>query len=236
MNRSHSRWIAPTEVPTRCARNAALIPAAFGDVRVIEAGVGIFLQPSGVLVLFVPVGIAMSTELRVPLAHEEPVRLASPNLSYKANRKHLMHPLSASALDGFLGCAHQGALQLAGVKPEGAADPMLEFVREKGCAHEGDVLSRLEVEEILTSDAFSARARSRSRLMQMLPARTHSPPVGSRTPLALLAPEGQLGRPRRRDPHQTIRALRPPTHSPWSSPLRQPQRNFRTMSSARGCV
>ena len=54
-----------------------------------------------------------------------------------------MHRLSPSRLNDFLGCAHQAALQFAGVPPE-AADPVLELVRTTGFRHEAAVLARLE--------------------------------------------------------------------------------------------
>jgi predicted RecB family nuclease len=52
--------------------------------------------------------------------------------------------LSASRLNDFLGCTHQSALWLAGAPTDGAADPTLELIRQKGFAHEADVLARLE--------------------------------------------------------------------------------------------
>ena len=55
-----------------------------------------------------------------------------------------MPSLSASRLNGFLGCRHQTALWLAGVKPTGKVDATLELVREKGFDHEAQTLARLE--------------------------------------------------------------------------------------------
>jgi predicted RecB family nuclease len=55
-----------------------------------------------------------------------------------------MRSLSASRLNDFLGCPHQAALWLAGVKPEGATDPTLDLIRKKGFAHEADILARLK--------------------------------------------------------------------------------------------
>lgn len=52
--------------------------------------------------------------------------------------------LSASRLNDYLGCAHQAALWLAGVKPEGEADATLELIRAKGFDHEAVVLAHLE--------------------------------------------------------------------------------------------
>src|SRR5258708_23839167 len=52
--------------------------------------------------------------------------------------------LSASRLNDFLGCPHQAALWLAGVKPEGDPDATLKLVRDKGFEHEAAVLARLE--------------------------------------------------------------------------------------------
>ena len=55
-----------------------------------------------------------------------------------------MHPLSASRLNDFLGCPHQAALWLAGIKPEGEVDATLQLIRDKGFEHEAAVLERLE--------------------------------------------------------------------------------------------
>lgn len=55
-----------------------------------------------------------------------------------------MQSLSASRLNDFLGCAHQAALWLAGIKPEGEVDPTLKLVRDKGFEHEAVVLAELE--------------------------------------------------------------------------------------------
>lgn len=55
-----------------------------------------------------------------------------------------MQVLSASRLNDFLGCPHQAALSLAGIKPEGEADATLELIRAKGFEHEAAVLARLE--------------------------------------------------------------------------------------------
>ncbi|MFZ0508514.1 MAG: TM0106 family RecB-like putative nuclease [Methylocella sp.] len=55
-----------------------------------------------------------------------------------------MHPLSASRLNDFLGCPHQAALWLAGIKPGDEEDVTLELIREKGFEHEAAVLARLE--------------------------------------------------------------------------------------------
>jgi predicted RecB family nuclease len=55
-----------------------------------------------------------------------------------------MHPLSPSLLNHFLGCPHQVALSLAGVRAEGDPDATLQLVRDKGHAYEADVLARLE--------------------------------------------------------------------------------------------
>lgn len=56
----------------------------------------------------------------------------------------MTHPLSASRLNDFLGCAHQAALWLSGVAPAGEVDPTLELLRAKGFEHEAQVLTRLE--------------------------------------------------------------------------------------------
>jgi predicted RecB family nuclease len=55
-----------------------------------------------------------------------------------------MHSLSASRLNDFLGCPHQAALWLAGIKPEGEVDATLQLIRDKGFEHEAEVLARLE--------------------------------------------------------------------------------------------
>ena len=55
-----------------------------------------------------------------------------------------MHPLSASRLNDFLGCPHQAALWLAGIKPAEDADATLQLIRDKGFEHEAAVLARLE--------------------------------------------------------------------------------------------
>ncbi|MEJ0060850.1 MAG: TM0106 family RecB-like putative nuclease [Terricaulis sp.] len=54
--------------------------------------------------------------------------------------------LSASRLNKHLGCAHQSALWLAGVKPEPIADSTLDLVRKKGFEHEDKVLATLEAQ------------------------------------------------------------------------------------------
>jgi predicted RecB family nuclease len=58
-----------------------------------------------------------------------------------------MHPLSASRLNDFLGCPHQAALWLAGIKPVEEADATLQLVRDKGFEHEAAVLARLDLAE-----------------------------------------------------------------------------------------
>jgi uncharacterized protein len=55
-----------------------------------------------------------------------------------------MHPLSPSLLNHFLGCPHQVALSLAGVRAEDAPDATLQLIRDKGFAYEAAVLARLE--------------------------------------------------------------------------------------------
>ncbi|WGD53182.1 TM0106 family RecB-like putative nuclease [Bradyrhizobium sp. CB1650] len=55
-----------------------------------------------------------------------------------------MHPLSASRLNDYLGCPHQTALWLAGIKPPEDADATLQLIRDKGFEHEAAVLARLE--------------------------------------------------------------------------------------------
>ena len=52
--------------------------------------------------------------------------------------------LSASRLNDFLGCAHQAALWLDGVKPPEEDNASLELVRDKGFEHEAKVLAALE--------------------------------------------------------------------------------------------
>ena len=52
--------------------------------------------------------------------------------------------LSASRLNDFLGCAHQAALWLEGVKPSGEIDETLGLVRKKGFEHETQILAALE--------------------------------------------------------------------------------------------
>ena len=75
-----------------------------------------------------------------------------------------MHPLSASRLNDFLGCPHQAALWLAGIKPEEEADATLELIRDKGFEHEAAVLARLEklhgpAERIPSEGSLADRAR-----------------------------------------------------------------------------
>ena len=55
-----------------------------------------------------------------------------------------MIPLSASRLNDFLGCPHQAALWLAGIKPGEEVDATLQLIRDKGFEHEAAVLARLE--------------------------------------------------------------------------------------------
>jgi predicted RecB family nuclease len=55
-----------------------------------------------------------------------------------------MHPLSPSLLNHFLGCPHQVALSLAGVRAEDSPDATLQLIRDKGYAYEATVLARLE--------------------------------------------------------------------------------------------
>lgn len=52
--------------------------------------------------------------------------------------------LSASRLNDFLGCPHQAALWLSGIKSEETIDPTLELIRAKGFEHEAVVLAQLE--------------------------------------------------------------------------------------------
>ena len=75
-----------------------------------------------------------------------------------------MHPLSASRLNDFLGCPHQAALWLAGIKPGDEADATLELIRDKGFEHEAAVLARLEklhgpAERIPSDGSLADRAR-----------------------------------------------------------------------------
>ncbi|UGA43034.1 TM0106 family RecB-like putative nuclease [Bradyrhizobium quebecense] len=55
-----------------------------------------------------------------------------------------MPSLSASRLNDYLGCPHQAALWLAGIKPAEDADATLQLIRDKGFEHEAAVLARLE--------------------------------------------------------------------------------------------
>lgn len=55
-----------------------------------------------------------------------------------------MRSLSASRLNDFLGCPHQAALWLAGVKSDDAVDAGIQLIRDKGFEHEAIILSRLE--------------------------------------------------------------------------------------------
>jgi predicted RecB family nuclease len=55
-----------------------------------------------------------------------------------------MKPLSASRLNDYLGCPHQAALWLAGIKADAAPDATVQLVRDKGFEHEAAVLARLE--------------------------------------------------------------------------------------------
>jgi predicted RecB family nuclease len=86
-----------------------------------------------------------------------------------------MRSLSASRLNGFLGCPHQAALWLAGVKPEGPADPTLDLIRKKGFTHEADILARLKTAhgdpaEIPTDVDYAAReARTREAIISKAP-------------------------------------------------------------------
>ena len=75
-----------------------------------------------------------------------------------------MHPLSASRLNDFLGCPHQAALWLAGIKPEEEVDATLQLIRDKGFEHEAAVLARLEklhgpAERIPSDGSLADRAR-----------------------------------------------------------------------------
>jgi uncharacterized protein len=55
-----------------------------------------------------------------------------------------MHQLSASRLNDFLGCRHQAALWLAGIRADENPDATVQLIRAKGFAHEEAVLARLE--------------------------------------------------------------------------------------------
>jgi uncharacterized protein len=73
--------------------------------------------------------------------------------------------LSPSRLNNFLGCRHQSALWLDGIKPDAAVDPTLELVRERGFEHEAVVLKRLEAAHgsavsIPTEGALEERAKA----------------------------------------------------------------------------
>ncbi len=75
-----------------------------------------------------------------------------------------MHPLSASRLNDFLGCPHQAALSLAGIKPGEETDATLQLIRDKGFEHEAAVLARLEklygrAERIPSDGSLAERAR-----------------------------------------------------------------------------
>jgi uncharacterized protein len=75
-----------------------------------------------------------------------------------------MHSLSASRLNDFLGCPHQAALWLAGIKPEGEVDATLQLIRDKGFEHEAAVLAHLEklhgpAESIPPDGSFADRIR-----------------------------------------------------------------------------
>ena len=75
-----------------------------------------------------------------------------------------MRPLSASRLNDFLGCPHQAALWLAGIKPGEEADAALQLIRNKGFEHEAVVLARLEqlhgpAERIPSESSLADRAR-----------------------------------------------------------------------------
>ena len=75
-----------------------------------------------------------------------------------------MHPLSASRLNDFLGCPHQAALWLAGIRAEGEVDAALQLIRDKGFEHEAAVLARLErlhgpAERIPSGGTLADRAR-----------------------------------------------------------------------------
>ena len=75
-----------------------------------------------------------------------------------------MRSLSASRLNDFLGCPHQAALWLAGVKPDGEVDATIQLIRDKGFEHEAAVLARLEkqhgpAERIPDEGDFAERQR-----------------------------------------------------------------------------
>lgn len=75
-----------------------------------------------------------------------------------------MPPLSPSRLNNFLGCQHQVALWLAGVKPTDEPDATLSLIRDKGFEHEAKVLAHLEqlhgpAESIPTTRPLADRAR-----------------------------------------------------------------------------
>jgi uncharacterized protein len=86
-----------------------------------------------------------------------------------------MRSLSASRLNDFLGCQHQAALWLAGVKPEGVPDPTLDLIRKKGFGHEAEVLARLKTAhgapaEIPTDVDYATReARTREAITSKAP-------------------------------------------------------------------
>jgi predicted RecB family nuclease len=86
-----------------------------------------------------------------------------------------MRSLSASRLNDFLGCPHQAALWLAGVKPDGLTDPTLDLIRKKGFGHEAEVLARLKSEhgapaEIPTDVDYATReARTREAITSNAP-------------------------------------------------------------------
>ena len=78
---------------------------------------------------------------------------------------HIMPSLSASRLNDFLGCPHQAALWLAGVRPEEEADAALQLIRNQGFEHEAAILARLEqlhgpAERIPSDGSLADRARS----------------------------------------------------------------------------
>ena len=83
----------------------------------------------------------------------------------------IMISLSASRLNNYLGCPHQAALWLAGVKPEGTADATIELVRKKGFEHEAEVLARLKaiyggLTEIPTDADYSTREASTKKAIE----------------------------------------------------------------------
>src|SRR5579863_3171471 len=67
-----------------------------------------------------------------------------PTLSQQPIKSGVMHPLSPSLLNHFLGCPHRVALSLAGVRAEDSPDATLQLIRDKGYAYEATVLARLE--------------------------------------------------------------------------------------------